>query len=54
LRDLRATCHAGRSLLVLVTEGYRKEGEMRIFVARATGVIGRRLVPMLVGAGHRW
>ena len=25
---------------------------MRIFVAGATGVIGRRLVPMLVGNGH--
>ena len=25
---------------------------MRIFVAGATGVIGRRLVPMLVEAGH--
>ena len=25
---------------------------MSIFVAGATGVIGRRLVPMLVGAGH--
>jgi nucleoside-diphosphate-sugar epimerase len=26
---------------------------MKIFVAGATGVIGRRLVPMLVGAGHQ-
>ncbi|HLU30492.1 MAG TPA: epimerase, partial [Acidimicrobiia bacterium] len=25
---------------------------MRIFVAGATGVIGARLVPLLVGAGH--
>lgn len=25
---------------------------MRIFVAGATGVIGGRIVPMLVGAGH--
>lgn len=25
---------------------------MRVFVAGATGVIGRRLVPCLVGAGH--
>ena len=25
---------------------------MRIFVAGATGVIGRVLVPLLVGAGH--
>jgi nucleoside-diphosphate-sugar epimerase len=25
---------------------------MRVFVAGATGVVGRRLVPMLVGAGH--
>jgi Nucleoside-diphosphate-sugar epimerases len=25
---------------------------MRIFVAGATGVIGRRVVPLLVGRGH--
>src|SRR5450432_1158060 len=25
---------------------------MRIFVAGASGVVGRRLVPLLVGAGH--
>jgi uncharacterized protein YbjT (DUF2867 family) len=25
---------------------------MRIFVAGATGAVGRRLVPMLVSAGH--
>ena len=25
---------------------------MKIFLAGATGAIGRRLVPMLVGAGH--
>jgi nucleoside-diphosphate-sugar epimerase len=28
------------------------EGAVRIFVAGATGVIGRRLVPLLVSAGH--
>ncbi len=27
-------------------------GEMRIFVAGATGVIGRRLVPMLLEGNH--
>ena len=26
---------------------------MKVFVAGATGAIGRRLVPVLVGAGHR-
>jgi len=26
---------------------------MRIFVAGATGAIGRRLIPMLVGRGHQ-
>ncbi len=26
---------------------------MRIFVAGATGVIGRRVVPLLMAAGHR-
>jgi hypothetical protein len=30
----------------------RKEVIMRIFVAGTTGVIGRRLVPMLVAGGH--
>src|SRR3954449_9186212 len=30
----------------------RKGPAMRIFVAGATGVIGRRLVPMLVASGH--
>jgi nucleoside-diphosphate-sugar epimerase len=27
---------------------------MRVFVAGATGVIGVRLVPLLVAAGTRW
>jgi 2-alkyl-3-oxoalkanoate reductase len=25
---------------------------MRVFIAGSTGVLGRRLVPMLVSAGH--
>jgi uncharacterized protein YbjT (DUF2867 family) len=25
---------------------------MRVFLAGATGAVGRRLVPLLVGAGH--
>jgi len=31
----------------------RKRGSMRIFVTGATGVVGRRAVPLLVAAGHR-
>src|SRR5512142_3230666 len=27
--------------------------ELEIFLAGATGVLGRRVVPLLVGAGHR-
>jgi nucleoside-diphosphate-sugar epimerase len=30
----------------------KKEAAMKIFLAGATGAIGRRLVPMLVAAGH--
>src|SRR3954465_15144150 len=30
----------------------RKENPMRVFLAGATGAIGRRLVPQLVAAGH--
>src|SRR5581483_6771031 len=29
------------------------EGDMRIFVAGATGVVGRRAVPALIAAGHQ-
>jgi nucleoside-diphosphate-sugar epimerase len=29
-----------------------EEGKMKVFVAGATGVIGRRLTPLLVDAGH--
>src|SRR5689334_25393260 len=32
--------------------GYIEGGTMRIFVTGATGVVGRRLVPLLSAAGH--
>ena len=32
---------------------YQKESVMRVFVAGATGAIGKQLVPRLVGAGHQ-
>jgi nucleoside-diphosphate-sugar epimerase len=31
----------------------RKEDEMRIFVAGATGAIGKRLIPLMVSSGHQ-
>jgi uncharacterized protein YbjT (DUF2867 family) len=32
---------------------YASGGVMHVFVTGATGVIGRRLVPLLVRAGHQ-
>src|SRR5919199_1971533 len=53
-RDSRCRCDmsqgSGRSRLRSRTE--RKEQIMRIFVAGASGALGRRLVPLLVDAGH--
>jgi hypothetical protein len=36
-----------------VNPGIRKVMGMRVFVAGGTGVMGRRLVPQLVGRGHQ-
>ena len=33
--------------------GSGEMGAMKVFVAGATGVVGRRLVPLLVQAGHQ-
>src|SRR5438093_8489590 len=53
-RDSRSACDvsqaSGRPRLRARTE--RKEQAMRIFVAGASGVLGRQLVPLLAGAGH--
>jgi nucleoside-diphosphate-sugar epimerase len=38
--------------LVLGIEPKRKEHTMRIFIAGASGAIGKHLVPLLVGSGH--
>jgi hypothetical protein len=53
LADVRAlsTCHRRR--LYLVSERNETEGgAMKVFVAGATGVLGRELVPQLVARGH--
>ena len=46
----------GRSLATIGTDilsGRRKKGDpMRVMVAGASGAVGRRLVPLLVEAGH--
>src|SRR5262245_47595624 len=44
-------CHRRRLYLVLVVNEARGAG-MRVFVAGATGAIGRVLVPQLVARGH--
>jgi nucleoside-diphosphate-sugar epimerase len=48
----RVTCHAAAVRLVSADETPSKEDPMRIFVAGATGAIGKRLVPLLVAEGH--
>src|SRR5262249_21710365 len=46
-------CHSGDCHLVLRGTGTPiKEMEMRVFVAGATGAIGKQLVPRRVAAGH--
>jgi len=35
-----------------LSSGAGSEKAVRVFVAGATGVVGRRVVPALVGAGH--
>lgn len=54
LCDSGPGCHAGQLPLVSCAEThpYRMEHIMNVFVAGATGVIGRQLVPRLVAAGH--
>ena len=50
----RQRCHSRGCCLVLweCRESSIKESMMRVFVAGATGAIGRQLVPRLVAAGH--
>ena len=38
--------------MAIPTEGGRTEQSLRIFLAGASGVIGQRLIPLLVQAGH--
>src|SRR5439155_25193478 len=45
-------CHGRRAQLVLEHDPEPKGVEMRVFVAGATGAIGRRLLPQLVASGH--
>jgi 2-alkyl-3-oxoalkanoate reductase len=46
------TCHRERVDLVIEPEPKRKDTAMKIFVAGATGAIGKQLVPLLVASGH--
>jgi NADP-dependent 3-hydroxy acid dehydrogenase YdfG len=39
-------------IVVVMNVNTTKEPAMRVFVAGATGAIGRQLVPRLVAAGH--
>jgi nucleoside-diphosphate-sugar epimerase len=39
-------------MMAIPTEGGRTEQSLRIFLAGASGVIGQRLIPLLVQAGH--
>src|SRR5205807_5384943 len=51
----RALCGSLREWVCQVTRSrykYRIVSPVKVFVAGASGVIGRRLVPMLVQAGH--
>src|SRR5919201_1714773 len=49
----RRHCHGPGGLLVSGSGGLRsEEAAMRVFIAGATGVIGRRVVPLLVADGH--
>src|SRR5918996_3459742 len=51
LQRRSADCHRRR--LYLVSEGNETEGAvMKVFVAGATGALGRQLVPQLVARGH--
>src|SRR5262249_55736535 len=45
-------CHSFGCCLVFKGKHQRKEKVMRVFVAGATGALGRHLVPGLVAAGH--
>src|SRR3954467_3757459 len=38
--------------MTIPTEGGQTDQSLRIFLAGASGVIGQRLIPMLVQAGH--
>lgn len=51
--DVRlATCHPPNACQTEDNVRQSSRGEMRVFVAGATGVIGRAIVPRLITAGH--
>src|ERR1700733_10659497 len=51
-RGNKPGCHRRAVSLVLGCATDEKEPQMRIFVAGATGAIGRQLVPRLIASGH--
>jgi hypothetical protein len=51
--DGRVRCHnRARRAVMWCRQSPIKESMMRVFVAGATGAIGKQLVPRLVAAGH--
>ena len=50
-RDL-SHCHSGERRLVFLSKPQSKGESMKVFVAGATGALGKQLVPQLVARGH--
>jgi NADP-dependent 3-hydroxy acid dehydrogenase YdfG len=51
-RNLTASVVAGARFAATREHEFKEEHAMKVFVAGATGVIGRAIVPRLVKAGH--